>query len=46
MAIPAFVRLVSERVDVATREPVEAQLDGDAVGAAPADDLHGCGRSP
>ncbi len=29
---PALVRLVSSRVDVATREPVEAQLDGDAVG--------------
>ncbi len=30
---PSLVHLVSERVDVATREPVEAQLDGDAVGA-------------
>jgi diacylglycerol kinase family enzyme len=30
---PSIVRLVSKRVDVATREPVEAQLDGDAVGA-------------
>ena len=30
---PSLVRLVSDRVDVATREPVEAQLDGDAVGA-------------
>ena len=29
---PAFVHLVSERADVATREPVEAQLDGDTVG--------------
>lgn len=29
---PSLVRLVSERVEVATREPVEAQLDGDAVG--------------
>jgi diacylglycerol kinase family enzyme len=29
---PSLVHLVSERVDVATREPVEAQLDGDAVG--------------
>jgi diacylglycerol kinase family enzyme len=29
---PSIVRLVSDRVDVATREPVEAQLDGDAVG--------------
>lgn len=29
---PAFVHLVSGQVDVATREPVEAQLDGDAVG--------------
>lgn len=28
---PAFVHLVAGRVDVATREPVEAQLDGDAV---------------
>jgi len=30
---PSLVHLVAERVDVATREPVEAQLDGDAVGA-------------
>ncbi len=30
---PSLVHLVSKRVDVATREPVEAQLDGDAVGA-------------
>lgn len=29
---PAFVHLTSEEVQVATREPVEAQLDGDAVG--------------
>ncbi|MCA0294711.1 MAG: diacylglycerol kinase family lipid kinase [Actinobacteria bacterium] len=29
---PAFVHLDSEEVQVATREPVEAQLDGDAVG--------------
>ena len=29
---PAFVHLVSGRVEVATKEPVEAQLDGDAVG--------------
>jgi len=29
---PAFVHMVSERVEVATRGPVEAQLDGDAVG--------------
>jgi diacylglycerol kinase family enzyme len=29
---PGFVHLVASRVDVATREPVEAQLDGDAVG--------------
>lgn len=29
---PSLVRLVSEQVDVSTREPVEAQLDGDAVG--------------
>lgn len=29
---PAFVHLVAGRVDVATREPIEAQLDGDAVG--------------
>jgi diacylglycerol kinase family enzyme len=29
---PALVHLTSEEVQVATREPVEAQLDGDAVG--------------
>jgi diacylglycerol kinase family enzyme len=29
---PSLVHLVSDRVDVVTREPVEAQLDGDAVG--------------
>ena len=29
---PSLVHLVSDRVDVATREPVEGQLDGDAVG--------------
>jgi diacylglycerol kinase family enzyme len=29
---PSLVRLVSERVEVATREGIEAQLDGDAVG--------------
>ena len=29
---PSLVRLVSNRVQVATKEPVEAQLDGDAVG--------------
>lgn len=29
---PTLVRLVSNRVQVAAREPVEAQLDGDAVG--------------
>ncbi len=29
---PALVHLVSDTVQVATREPVEAQLDGDAVG--------------
>ncbi len=29
---PAFVHLTSEEVRVATREPIEAQLDGDAVG--------------
>lgn len=29
---PSIVRLVSERVQVSARQPVEAQLDGDAVG--------------
>lgn len=29
---PAFVHMVSERVEVTTRGPIEAQLDGDAVG--------------
>lgn len=29
---PALVHLVSEWVEVATKEPIEAQLDGDAVG--------------
>lgn len=29
---PALVHLVSERADLVTREPIEAQLDGDAVG--------------
>lgn len=29
---PALVHLTSENVEVVTREPVEAQLDGDAVG--------------
>ncbi|MCB0912494.1 MAG: diacylglycerol kinase family lipid kinase, partial [Propionibacteriaceae bacterium] len=29
---PAFVHLVSGQVDVTTKEPVEAELDGDAVG--------------
>jgi YegS/Rv2252/BmrU family lipid kinase len=29
---PALVHLTSEQVDILTREPIEAQLDGDAVG--------------
>ncbi|MFT4110696.1 diacylglycerol/lipid kinase family protein [Propionicimonas sp.] len=29
---PALVHLTSERVDIVTKEPVEAQLDGDAIG--------------
>ena len=42
---PAFVHLVSDQVEVATREPVQAQLDGDAVGVGAAgDELPGAGR--